>query len=108
MKGDFFAQDGLSLVSKVTATDDLKADIARAVELIGGFGRILHGGESMLVKPNYNTADPYPGSSDPKFVGAVVELLREHGAGQVVIGESTAYLRHRKVLEGGGIDDRGS
>lgn len=98
-----YVRDGLALVSKVSATGDLKADIAHAVELIGGFEKILSGSETVLVKPNYNTADPYPGSSDPKFVGAVVELLREHGAGEIVIGESTAYLSHRKVLEEAGL-----
>jgi uncharacterized protein (DUF362 family) len=103
MKPNPYVRDGLALVSKVSATGDLKADIARAVELIGGFEKILIGGETVLLKPNYNTADPYPGSSDPKFVGAVVALLREHGAGQVVIGESTAYSRHHKVLEEAGL-----
>lgn len=103
MKPNLYVRDRLALVSKVSVTGDLKADITRAVKLIGGFEKILSGSETVLLKPNYNTADPYPGSSDPKFVGAVVELLREHGAGQVVIGESTAYLRHRKVLEEAGL-----
>lgn len=103
MEENPFVQDGLALVSKVKATGDLKADIPRATELIGGFGKILSGGESVLVKPNYNTADPYPGSSDPQFVQAVVELVREHGAGQIAIGESTAYRNGRKVLEEAGL-----
>lgn len=103
MKRNRYVQDGLPLVSRVQASGDLKADIAHAVQLIGGFEKIVSGGETVLVKPNYNTADPYPGSSEPAFVRAVIELLREHGAGKITIGESTAYLRHRRVLEEAGL-----
>ncbi|MBI2861220.1 MAG: DUF362 domain-containing protein [Chloroflexi bacterium] len=41
------------------------------------------------MKPNLNTADPPPASSDPLFVKATIELLYEHGASKVVLGESS-------------------
>ena len=34
-------------------------------------------GDEILLKPNFNTADPPPASSDPEFVKAVIELLFE-------------------------------
>lgn len=49
MKPNPYVRDGLALVSKVRVTEDLKADIARAVELIGGFEKILNGDESVLL-----------------------------------------------------------
>ena len=52
------------------------------------------------MKPNFNTADSPPGSSDPDFVQAVIELLHEHGAKKVVLGESSMLrLSTRNVLK---------
>lgn len=69
------------------------------MNLIGGLDKIVDKGDHVLLKPNFNTADPPPGSSDPDFVMAVIELLCEYGA-KVVLGESsTLHLSTRKALE---------
>jgi uncharacterized protein (DUF362 family) len=73
------------------------------VSLIGGIKKLVNKGETILLKPNYNTADPFPGSSDPEFVNAVIDMLYESGAGKVILGERTAFLHSRKVLEQAGI-----
>jgi len=87
------------LVSRVSCTNDLKQDILKAVNLIGGFERSVEKGDSVLLKPNYNSSDPPPASSDPLFVKAIVELLFEHGAGKVILGESSMQgLTTRKVM----------
>jgi uncharacterized protein (DUF362 family) len=86
----FVDGNGKALVSKVqNVPDDLKADIRRSVELIGGFEKTISEGDEVWLKPNYNTADPPPGSSDPDFVKAIIELLYEHGASKVIVGESS-------------------
>jgi uncharacterized protein (DUF362 family) len=52
------------------------------------------------LKPNYNSADPSSASSDPEFLEAVVELLYEHGAEKVIMGESSMQmLSTRRVME---------
>jgi uncharacterized protein (DUF362 family) len=57
-------------------------------------------GDEILLKPNFNTGDASPGSSDPDFVKAVIELLYEYGASKVILGESSMFsLCTRKVLE---------
>lgn len=96
-----YKQDGKVLVSKITAKGlSLKEKILKAVELIGGFGKIVEKGDVVWVKPNFNTADPPPASSDPDFVKEVIELLYEHGASKVVLGESSMLsLSTRKVLD---------
>jgi uncharacterized protein (DUF362 family) len=89
-------------VGKVATADekDLEQDISRVVNSIGGFGKAIEKGDEILLKPNFNTEDAPPGSSDPDFVKAVIELLYEHGASRVVLGESSmASLSTRKVLE---------
>jgi len=100
MKNNLFTRDGKALVSKIKFNGDVKKSVTCAVEAIGGLGLLVTSGETVLVKPNFNTADPLPGSSDPQFVKAVIELLWEHGAGKVVLGESSMFaLSTREVME---------
>jgi uncharacterized protein (DUF362 family) len=70
---------------------------------MGGIDRLVKKGDVILLKPNYNTADPYPGSSDPAFIKAVIEMLYEAGAEKVIVGERSAFLNTKKVLETAGI-----
>jgi uncharacterized protein (DUF362 family) len=53
-----------------------------------------------MVKPNFNSADPYPASSDLEFLKVVVQLLMEAGA-KVVVGEGSGGIWRptRKVME---------
>lgn len=91
-------------VSRVRVTGDLRCDVARAVEAVGGWEGLNAGG-TVLVKPNYNSAHPPPGSTATDFLRAVLLLLREHGAETLMLGESTSHLRHRKVLKRAGVFD---
>jgi uncharacterized protein (DUF362 family) len=89
MKENIFTNEGQALVSKVWCDGDLMQNIGQAVAAIGGFQRLVESGDTILVKANFNTADPPPASSDPQFVKSVIGLLYQHGAGQVVLGESS-------------------
>lgn len=98
-----YKEDGKVLISKVQAAGNLKTSILNAVDLIGGFGKTIAKGDVVLLKPNYNSADPPPASSDPDFLRAVVDLLFEHGAGKVIVGESSMQtLSTRKVMRTAG------
>lgn len=98
--GNPFMRDDKVLVSKTATTGDLRTDILRAVNLIGGFNKVIDKGDDVLLKPNFNSADPPPASSDPAFLKAIIELLFEHGAGKVILGESSWQgLSTRKALE---------
>ena len=101
-----FKKGSKVLVSKVPSANgqDLKGKILKAVDLLGGFSKVIEKGDEILLKPNFNTGDAPPGSSDPDFVKAVIELLYEHGASKVVLGESSMFsLSTRKVLEDTGM-----
>lgn len=92
------------IVSKTKSTDDIKFDIKKAVDLIGGFSQFVKKGEIVLLKPNYNTADPYPASTSLDFLRVICELLWECEVKMIIIGESsTLYLNTRKVLEKCGV-----
>jgi uncharacterized protein (DUF362 family) len=98
-----FTMDGKVLLSKVATAGDVKSDILKAVDTIGGFNKVIDKGDQVLLKPNYNSADAPPASSDPEFLKAMVELLFEHGAGKVIVGESSWMMAAtRKTLERAG------
>lgn len=92
------------LVGKIKSLGDLKNEIAKAVGVLGGFQKFINKGDVVFLKPNFNTADPYPASTDLEFLKAAVELLYEAGAKLVMIGESSTYtLNTRKVMEQAGV-----
>jgi uncharacterized protein (DUF362 family) len=103
MQQDLFSKSGKPLVSKVNFTGDLRDSIETSVSLIGGIRRLVANGDTILLKPNYNTANPYPGSSDPEFIRSVIKLLYEADAGKVIVGARSAFLNSWKVLEEAGI-----
>lgn len=91
-------------VAKVKFEGNLKESILKAVNLIGGFEKFIKKGETVLLKPNFNTADPFPASTDPKFLKAIVEIIYDFGAKIVMVGESsTMSLNTKKVMEKLGI-----
>jgi len=95
-----FAENDKALVSKTTALGNLKESILKSVDLVGGFGKVIEKGDEVWLKPNFNTGDAPPGSSDPDFIKTVIELLYEHGASKVILGESSMMSAStRKVFE---------
>ncbi|MGY5856186.1 MAG: DUF362 domain-containing protein [Candidatus Thorarchaeota archaeon] len=93
------------LVSKVLAETDLKTSIQRAVDLIGGLDKVITSGDKVTIKPNLNTADPYPASSDPAFIKALGEVILEAGASKIeIIESSTMRVSTRGVAEKVGLD----
>jgi len=99
-KDNILIKDGEVLVSEVLASPDVKKSVKRAVDLIGGFKKVISAGDKVIVKPNFNSDDPFPASSDPEFVKAVVSLLYDSGASSVVIVESSGmpWLPTKNVL----------
>jgi Uncharacterized conserved protein len=91
-----------NFVSKINcgAGDDLKASIVEAVKPLGGFENFIKPGDRVLIKPNVNTADPFPASSDPAFVRIVANLVLACNPAEVTIGDcSTFYQNSCKNFE---------
>jgi uncharacterized protein (DUF362 family) len=80
-----------ALVAKVKAVGDIRTTINRAIALLGSPGQVIDRGDRVLLKPNFNSQDPYPGSTDLVFLRAIVELFLEAGA-KVTIGESSGGI----------------
>jgi uncharacterized protein (DUF362 family) len=47
----------------------------------------LSRGDAVLIKPALNSGNPYPATTRPAAVAAIVELLKEKGAGRVIVGD---------------------
>jgi len=59
-------------------------------------------GKSVLIKPNFNTADPTPGSTHNDTLTALIEALWNMGAKSISLGERS-YRPNREVMEQKGI-----
>lgn len=81
-----FRQGSKSLVS-IASGKNVRAMVESAVELIGGLERLKLKGREVIVKPNVNSDDAYPATTNPEVVRATVELLYEAGAKKVVVGD---------------------
>ncbi len=91
-----------SSVALVKNADDAAA-IAHAIDLAGGFG-FLSPGDSVLIKVALNSPNPFPATTSPFMVGRIISLLKEHGAGDVFVGDqSPTWQDTRQCLEQTGI-----
>jgi uncharacterized protein (DUF362 family) len=65
--------------------------VRTAVDHIGGFGRYVKPGDTVILKPNLAYPYPPPATTDPRTVKAAAILAFEAGASRVYIGDSSAY-----------------
>jgi len=89
---NWYAEGGKSLLGLIMATPldkDLKGDIKKVVRLIGGFGKALKKTDRILIKPNMNTGDPWPGGgTDPEFLEALIFVLKDEGYGNLTVADT--------------------
>jgi uncharacterized protein (DUF362 family) len=60
-------------------------------------------GKRVMIKPNFNTADPTPGSTHNDTLVAIVAELKKQGAASIVVGERSGPPATAKVMEEKGI-----
>jgi uncharacterized protein (DUF362 family) len=77
-------------------TDNRAEGVRRALAL---FGLPEVGRKSIFVKPNFNSADPAPGSTHPDVLRTLVESLQAGGAGRIVAGDRSGMGDTRQVMQ---------
>jgi len=77
-------------------TDDRQTGIKKAVELLG-LDPVR--GKAVLLKPNFNTADPYPGSTHNDTLINLIGQLKHMGAKSITIGERSGPPDTADVLK---------
>ena len=88
--GDFFPLKQRAKTSTVLvgmARGDSVADsVRRAIKLAGGLD-FIKSGDSILIKPNVNSDDPYPGTTNPEVVFEVVNMVRKKGPQRIIVAD---------------------
>lgn len=81
-------------------TTDRRAGVRRAVALLDPTGIA---GRRVVVKPNFNSADPAPASTHPDILSQLVTELWERDARSVTVGESSGPTNTHRVMEEKGV-----
>ena len=84
-------KDGKPVVSKINTDDNIRQCVERVLSPLGPLSSIISRGDNVMVKPNFNSDDSPPASTDLNFLKAVLEILLESGA-KVSVGESSGGI----------------
>lgn len=76
----------LSGIKKGAEENKIKLAVRSSAEAATDFSW-LSKGDSIFIKPVVNSGNPYPATTSPIAIAAMVELLREKGAGRVIVGD---------------------
>ena len=81
-------------------TSDRALGVRRALVLLG-MNPVR--GNRVLLKPNYNSADPAPGSTHPDILRSLIVEMNEMGARSITVGERSGMGDTRDVLAQTGV-----
>lgn len=81
-------------------TSDRVSGVRRALDLLGVDGPA---GGTVVVKPNYNSADPTPGSTHGDALRTLMEWVRDHCPDNIILAERSGMGQTRQVLEQRGV-----
>lgn len=92
-------------VVSLVRTGDRRAGVRKAIELLQ---KNSIKGKKVMIKPNFNTADPAPGSTHNDTLEEIVASLEDMGAQKISIGERSGFagfLKTEKVMAQKGVFD---
>ena len=90
---DSLAQTGGQTVAVGIARGETIGRAVRdAVELAGGMD-FIRSGQTVMIKPNVNTGDPYPASTNPEVLLEVIKMVRERDPKRLIVGDRSTMRR---------------
>ena len=95
---------GPGQVALVKTTDRI-AGTRLAIDLLG-YNPV--DGQTVFLKPNFNSADPAPGSTHPDLLRALILKLGEMGAASITLGDRSGMGDTRAVMRALGVFDLAS
>jgi uncharacterized protein (DUF362 family) len=87
-----FVRNGKAVVAMVHG-DNPEPMLREGLSLIGGIERLALQGKRVLIKPNVVNDRPPPTTTSPQVIAAVVRLVREAGASEVTVADSSGVIR---------------
>lgn len=84
----------LAGINKGASEERIKLAVRNAAEAATDFSW-LSKGDAVFIKPVNNSGNPYPATTSPTAIAAMVEILKEKGAGRVIVGDMSGvqYVR---------------
>jgi uncharacterized protein (DUF362 family) len=86
-------------VARGAAPQIVKSAVRAVAESVTDFSWLSRG-DAVFIKPALNSGNPYPATTSPEAIGAVVEILKDRGARRVVVGDMCG-IEHVKLSEKG-------
>lgn len=96
MRPSGLLQEGLRSELALARSQDRSSALRAAVGLLG---KINFGGKDLYLKGNFNSPDPFPASTHPEMLGAVVDFLRECNCGRITMVERSGMGSTRDIWE---------
>jgi len=87
----------------IVGADERKQGVREAVSLLGINNPAA--GRSVFIKPNLNTADPFPASTHPETLEAIIQLAKEMGPISVTVGDRSGPADTGEVMRQLGIPE---
>ncbi|MEM1308704.1 MAG: DUF362 domain-containing protein [Cyanobacteria bacterium P01_H01_bin.153] len=78
------------------STTDRAAGVRQAIDLLQPPG---FSGKRVFIKPNYNTGDPAPASTDPVVLEALVQEIQAAGASDITVGDRSGMADTRSAMQ---------
>jgi uncharacterized protein (DUF362 family) len=78
-------------VFKKKVNGSLNKAVKEAINAYGDINSLLREDEKVLLKPNFNTADEYSGSTDLEFLREITKQVLETKVSEVYIGDSSTF-----------------
>jgi uncharacterized protein (DUF362 family) len=88
-------EEGIAKLAFVK-TRDRAAGIREAIKLLG-INPVQ--GKRVLLKPNFNSADPAPASTHPTTLRTLIETLQEMGAQHITLADRSGMGNSRQVMQ---------
>jgi uncharacterized protein (DUF362 family) len=97
-------------ITQSTSNQVSKVVLVRSADRVAGTRQALDllqpegiAGQTVFIKPNYNTADPAPAATDTKLLEALVQEMQNAGAGQLTIGDRSGMAVTRQAMQQKGV-----
>lgn len=87
-----FQNDDKSLVALIHGQDPATM-LRDGLEFLGGIEKLGVSGQRVLIKPNVVNNRPPPTTTSPQVIAATVHLVREAGAADVTVADSSGVIR---------------
>lgn len=80
-------------------TEDRAEGVKRALAMLAPDIR----DKNLLIKPNFNSSHPAPGSTHNDVLGTLIQWSKEHGADRIVVGDRSGMENTQRVMDKKGI-----